>query len=152
MSAALRIRIDDNEDLEAARAAADLHAVELREMTPPPSDELEEHIEAVTAVLIGAGVVAGVKFVMDWWDRRQGGLVIDLRPEALDMFYRDRDLTFGYVVTIPVEGGQVTVDVRKIPDAAETWVTEVVKLGFKTVSDAAQAADTIVGAARVQVA
>jgi hypothetical protein len=118
-------------------------------MTAPPSGGLEQQIEPVTAVLIGAGVVAGVKMVMDWWDRRKGGLVVDLRTDAPDMFYRDKDISYGYVVTRPAEGGTVTVDVKDKPDAAEKWVSEVIAGAYKTVTQVAEAAKASVGAERV---
>ena len=47
-----------------------------------PRHSKPEVIEPVSAILIGAGVVAGANFVLDWWDRRKGGLVINLRPDA----------------------------------------------------------------------
>src|SRR5687767_306521 len=103
----LRIKIEDNEDLVAAREAATSQGIALREIPAEPSGELEEQIEPITAVLIGTGVVVGVKMVMDWWERRKGGLVIDLRPDAKDLFYRDEALSYGYVVTLPAGGGEV---------------------------------------------
>ena len=85
----------------------------------------------MTAVLIGAGVVAGIKLLMDWWGRRKGGLVIDLRPDAKDLFYRDDALDYEYVVTLPADGGKVTVEVKDNPDAATTWINKVIEGGFE---------------------
>lgn len=147
----LRLRVDDDDDLAAAYAASEGTDVEVREVTAEPSGGLEQQIEPVTAVLIGAGVVAATKMLMDWWDRRRGGLVIDLRPDEPDMFYRDPDIAYGYVVTIPAEGGTVTVDVKNLPDAAEKWVSDVVTSAFTTASEAAAAARAAVGAERVEV-
>lgn len=148
----LRLRVEDDDDLAAAYAASSSTDVAVREVTAEPSGGLEQQIEPVTAVLIGAGVVATAKMIMDWWDRRRGGLVIDLRPDQADMFYRDPDVAYGYVVTIPAEGGTVTVDVKDLPDAAEKWIGDVVSSAFSSAAEAAAAAHAALGAERVQVA
>ncbi|HOC13957.1 MAG TPA: hypothetical protein PLL50_09485 [Propionicimonas sp.] len=147
----ISIKIEDNDDLTAAYAAASATGVPVQAVTPPPSGDLEAQIEPVTAVLIGAGVVAAVKLILDWWERRKGGLVIDLRKDATDMFYRDKDLTYGFVATIPEKGGKVTVDVKDLPDAATTWINLVITSAFKTVQDAAKAAKAAVGDSKVSV-
>ena len=146
----ITISIDDDEDLVAARSAAEHQGVSYQEVTGEPSGDLEELVEPVTAVLIGAGVVAGVKMVMDWWERRKGGLVIDLRPDAKELIRRDRNLSYGFVVTFPPEGGKVTVDVKDVPDAAEKWVAEVINGAFKSVKDVADAAAKTVGKDKVE--
>jgi hypothetical protein len=102
-----RIRIADESDLVAAREAVtslssdpalSLSVEELR--TEPVEGEPERLVEPVTAILVGAGVVALSQLVKEWWKRARGGLVIDLQPGAIDMFRRDRALEFGYVATV----------------------------------------------------
>ena len=75
---------------------------------------------------------------MDWWERRKGGLVIDLRPDAKDLFYRDDALDYEQVVTLPADGGKVTVEVKDNPDAATTWINKVIEGGFKSFTDLAR--------------
>ena len=149
-AAAISIRIDDDEDLAAAREAAERQGVALEEVTGPPSGGLDSQVDPVTAVLIGAGVVAGIKLLMDWWGRRKGGLVIDLRPDAKDLFYRDDALDYEYVVTLPADGGKVTVEVKDNPDAATTWINKVIEGGFKSFTDLATEAKKAVGADKVE--
>ena len=146
----IRIRIDDDEDLAVAREAAERQGVGLVEVTGPPSGGLDSQVDPVTAVLIGAGVVAGIKLLMDWWGRRKGGLVIDLRSDAKDLFYRDDALDYEYVVTLPADGGKVTVEVKDNPDAATTWINKVIEGGFKSFTDLATEAKKAVGADKVE--
>jgi hypothetical protein len=146
-----RIRIENDDELAAAREIAAYHRVGLREVTEPKEGQLAELVDPVTAVLIAAGVVAVAKLVKDWWSRLRGGLVIDLRPGAKDMFYRDRDVEFGYVMTIAADG-KVTVDVKDIPDAAQSWIEKVLELIGKPASAIADVAKSIVGSDKVKVA
>ena len=145
----LSIRIDDEEDLAAALAASEKTGVPVQAETPPPSGGLQEAFEPVTAILIGAGVVAAAKMILDWWERRKGGLVIDLRKDVKDPLYRDRDVPFGFIVTFPTDGGKVTVDVKDLPDSAEKWISEVITAGFKTVKDTVDAATKALGGDKV---
>ncbi|MDQ1059746.1 DNA-directed RNA polymerase subunit L [Arthrobacter globiformis] len=145
----MRIKVEDDEDLDAARKAAEATGVSLTEVTAEPTDEFEEQVAPIIAVLIGAGVVAGVKMVLQWWDRRKGGLVIDLRPDVPDIFYRDKDVPYGWVATIPTKGGKVTVDVKDDPDAAETWINKVIEAVFKTVDQVTKAAESVLGASKI---
>jgi hypothetical protein len=141
----ITIGIDDEDDLVAARAAAEAHGVALREITGEPSGDLEELVEPVTMVLIGTAAVAGVKMVMDWWEHRRGGLVIDQRPGADPTIHRDRELPYGWIATYPADGGKVTVAVKDDPDAAEKWVSEVLKGVLGSAKEVADAAAKTVG-------
>lgn len=152
-----RIRIADDDELVAVREAVEAAAhasdqpVTVEEVTEPPvPGEPERLVGAVTAVLVGAAVVALSHVVYEWWKKTRGGLVIDLRPGAADMFSRDRDLEFGYVATI-AEDGTVTLDVKDVPDRSAEWVTKVIELVGKPASAVADAAKKIVGEQKVSV-
>jgi hypothetical protein len=139
----LRIRLDDGDDVDIARAAARDADVQL-ELESEEGDGFQpEFVEPVSAILVGAAIVTAAKFVMDWWSRRPGGLVIDLRPGAADDLYRDKDLPWGYVVVFMADG-KVTIETKDAPkDAMERLVGDVISGGFSTVkavSDAAKGA------------
>lgn len=145
----VRIRIESADELVAAREAAGPD-IALREVTEPVEGEPTTLVEPVTAILVGAAVVAVARIVKDWWSRLRGGLVVDLRPEATDMFYRDRDLEFGYIATIAADG-TVTVNVKDIPDAAENWISTLLGLVGKPAAEVAEAASTLIGAGKVTI-
>lgn len=139
----IRLRIEDDDDLAVAEALAEADGIELQQAPAPPGGEIDEQIAPIAAVLIGAGVLAAATFITDWWERRKesrrGGLVIDQRPSAKDDIYRDEDLTYGWVVVYPKDGGEVKVDVKDAPKAAvERWVSEVISGAYKTVNDLAK--------------
>lgn len=142
----LRIRLDDDDDLRAARDTAKAQSeVDFREIVPPLKPEV---IEPVSATIVG---ILAAKFVIDWWDRRKGGLVIDLRPDVEDEIYRDPDLPFGYVIIFAPEGGKVTVEVKDAPkDAWERLLKDVIGGAFDSVSAVAEAAGKVVGTDKVK--
>jgi hypothetical protein len=143
----LRVRPDDPEDLSAAQAAAERADVlyELAEK-PEPTGAFEPRVEPVTAILIGGAVMAVGKFIIDWWERRRGGLVVDLRPEAVDNLYRDKDVPFGFVVTFLADG-KVTIETKEIPkDAMERLLGEIVSGVFGSAKALASAAKHVAGA------
>lgn len=147
----LRLRIDDTDDLAAAHASAEAGAeITVREEFPPPSGGIEAQVEPVTAVLVAAGVAALAKFVLDWWEKRKGGLVIDQREGAADELYRDRDVPWGYVIVFPRDGGEVKVETADMPkDAIHQLLETVIGGAFKTVTDLAEAAKKSAGADKV---
>jgi len=106
------------EDLPAARETAAGHQVELRELPATGVDP----VSAVALVLIGSALA--VSMVQRAIDARQGGQVIDLRPDAGRPFYRTRGVVYGLVVIIGSDG-TVTVDVRE-PDGNFREVIETV--------------------------
>lgn len=141
----LRIRMDDDDDLRAAHDTAKAQKVDFREVVPPLKPEV---IEPVSAIIVGA---LAAKFIVDWWDRRKGGLVIDLRPKAEDEIYRNPDVPFGYVIIFAPEGGKVTVEVKDAPkDAWERLVSDVIEGAFGSVSAVAEAAGKVVGTDKVK--
>src|SRR5579875_2657053 len=82
------------EDLPAARETAAAHQVEVRELPATGMDP----VSAVALVLIGSALAVSV--VQRAIDARQGGQVIDLRPDAGRHFYRTRGVVYGLVVII----------------------------------------------------
>lgn len=137
----LRLRLEDEQELAAAMEVAEQEPEVTAEVQAPETEPgAEVLVEPVTAMLIGAGVLAAAKFLMDWWQKVRGGLVIDQRPGAKDDIYRDRDVPWGYVVVYPADGGEVKVEVKDAPkDAAERWISEVISGAYKTVADLVKA-------------
>lgn len=148
---AIRVRADDADDLAQARASAQVAAVEYRDLRPPPpTGDFQRRVEPVSAILIGGAVVAVGKFVVDWWERRKGGLVIDLRPGSQDDLHRDTEVPFGYVVTF-IADGKVSVDTKDMPkDAMERLLGEIVSGAFASAKAVAEAAGRAAGAGKVQ--
>ena len=148
----IRIRIDDDDDLTAAHeTATSTPGVDIQEAQAPTGDGFEEQIAPIAAVLIGAGVLAAAKFIVDWWEKRKGGLVIDQRPGAADMISRDKDVPWGYVVLFAAEGGEVKVETKDAPkDAVERWISEVISGTLKSVTDIATAAAKSIGGDKVK--
>jgi hypothetical protein len=147
----IRVGVEDNDDLSAAEDAAAAIGVEITFVQAPPGPDIEPQIAPIVAVAIGAGALAGAKFIVDWWERRKGGLIIDLRPTALDTFRRDRNVPWGYVITFPVQGGEVKVETKDAPkDAVERWISEVIAGAFKSAADVANAAAKVFGKGHVE--
>ncbi|HEX3784179.1 MAG TPA: hypothetical protein VHX38_31360 [Pseudonocardiaceae bacterium] len=70
-------------------------------------------IEPVSTVILTLfGVVTAVSTVQHLLEQRRGGQLIDLRPGAEVLFRRTRDLMYGIVVVIAVDG-KVTVEVKE---------------------------------------
>lgn len=139
---ALRLRTLETDDLDAAyRLADDRPEVDLQARSDEPGGGIEGQVAPITAVLIAAGVTAMAKFVLDWWDKRRGGLVIDQRADAQDQIYRDTDLPYGVVVVFAAEGGQVKVHTHDMPrDGMQQLLEAVVGGAHKTVAELAQLA------------
>jgi hypothetical protein len=148
----LRLRTVDTEDLDAAYGLADERPeVDLEASTGAPGGGIEGQVEPITAVLIGAGVVTAVKFVLDWWDKRRGGLVIDQRPSAKDQLYRDPDVPYGVVVVFAAKGGRVKVQMHDMPkDAMQQLLEAVVSGAYKSVADLAKLAKDTLPKAEVE--
>jgi hypothetical protein len=146
----IRIGIDELDDLTAIQDLAD--DVDLEEVIGDGAGGLDTLVEPVTAVLIGAGVVAIAKLVWSWWDRRRGGLVIDQRPGATDTIRRDPDVPWGWAVVYPPDGGKVDIQTKDEPkDAWERLLGDVLSGTLKGAGDVAEKAKSQLGpAASVQ--
>ncbi len=133
----LRIRIGDEHDLAAAKMAAGVSPTVRTEGLPGPG---EKTIAPVAAVLVAAGVAALATFVMEFWERLRGGLVIDLREGIPDQMYRDGDVPVGLII-IRAEDGSVEVQAKDTPKSAIHQLIESVIGGvFTSASDIAKAA------------
>lgn len=138
----LRLRTLETDDLDAAYSLADDRPeVDLQASSGEPGGGIEGQVAPITAVLIAAGVTALAKFVLDWWDKRRGGLVIDQRADAQDQIYRDADVPYGVVVVFAAEGGQVKVHTHDMArDGMQQLLEAVVGGAYKTVADLARLA------------
>src|SRR6266702_5642089 len=121
------------DDLNAAHALATEHGVALVEL---PTKGIEP-VAGVTVILLGSALAVGT--VANLLDRRKGGQVIDLRPGASRVLYRSRDLIYGLVVLVAIDG-TVTIQVREPKGMFGTVVAAVKDLivdlsGAPTVAD-----------------
>jgi hypothetical protein len=147
----IAIRIDDDEDLRAAHEAADSVGVDILESPGEPPEGPVDQIVPIVAVLIGAGVLGAGKFIMTWWEKRRGGLVIDLRPDAKDQIYRDHDVPWGYIVVFPADGGEVKIETKDEPkDSIERLIDSVTSGVIESAKAVADAAKDAVGAGKVE--
>lgn len=148
----IRLRIDDEDDLNTALEVAERHGVDARAVSDeqPGGVTKGQMIEPVTAILVGAAAVAIAKFVADWWDKRRGGLVIDQQPGAKDNIYRDAEVPYGFVLVYPPNGGVVKVETKDMPkDAFERLLETLITTAFKSVTDIASAAKQVLSSDKV---
>ena len=144
--AQIRIRIEEKADLEATQSCANEHqSIQIEATASSPNGDIESQMEPVTGVLIAAGTVTVAKFIMDWWEKRRGGLIIDMRPDAKDQVYRHQDIPYGFFLVFSADGGQVKIETRDMPkDATQQLLESVISGAYKTVLDLAKAArDTL---------
>jgi hypothetical protein len=148
----IQIRMQEEEDLEVAQKIASEHPdLQVEAAAVAPVGEIQNLMAPVTAVLIFAGAAAIAKFVMDWWDARRGGLVINMRPDGKDQIYRNRDVPYGYILIFPSDGGQVKIETRDMPkNATQQLLEEVISGVFKNVGDLAKAAKEAMPSASVE--
>lgn len=149
----LRLRTVDTDDLDAAYGlAADRPEIDLEASAGEPGGGIEGQVEPIGAVLIGAGVAAACRFVLDWWDKRRGGLVIDQRPSARDQLYRDADAPHGVVVVFAAAGGQVKLQTHGQPrDGVQQLLEAVVGGADESVADLAKLARDTLPQAEIEV-
>jgi hypothetical protein len=150
----IRLNLADEDDLAAAHELANGRTdIELLELGGAGDGLQPEAVEPVSAILIAGGVIAATKFVLDWWERRKGGLVIDLRPDVTERISRDGDLPYGYVVVFTADSAgrpAVTVEVKDAPkDVWERLLTALVEGVFSSAEDVVAEVSKIVGADRV---
>jgi hypothetical protein len=74
----------------------------------------------VVALIGSAAFVAGT--VAYFQDRRKGGQMIDLRPNAVKIAWRDRGVVYGLIVIV-TEDGKVRVEVKE----PKTFFGQVIK-------------------------
>lgn len=102
-------QLESVSDLELLRAiVAEQEGVEL--------EFVKQEAEPGIAPLIVIALVGAVGVVGGAWayfqDRRQGGQIIDLRPEATEVAHRDKGVVYGLMVIIAADG-KVTVEVKE---------------------------------------
>lgn len=96
----------DPSEVALVREAAAIHDVTVREGQ-------QRGIEPVSTVILTLiGAVTAVGAVEQLLEHRRGGQLIDLRPGTETPFRRTRDLMYGIVVVIAVDG-KVTVEVKE---------------------------------------
>jgi hypothetical protein len=143
MATEIRVRIDGVEDLDAARETAEATGIDLQE-APGEGAGVDEAIAPIAAVLIGAGVAAAAKFIASWWEKRRGGLVVDLRQGAKDQIYREKDVPWGFILVFPAAGGEVKIETKDEPkDAIERLIEAVISGAYDTVQKVAEAASKV---------
>ena len=102
-----------------------------------------EPVSAVTLVLLGSALA--VSAVAQLVDRAKGGQVIDLRPGSPRMMYRSKDVTYGLIVIVALDG-DVKVDVKEpkgmfgqVVESLTEVVSELGKSGIEAIGAAVKA-------------
>lgn len=103
-----------------------------------------EPVTTVTLVLFGTSLaVSTVLFLVD---KIKGGQVIDLRPSAPKMIYRSKDLVYGLVLIIALDGS-ITVEVKEprgmfgdVVDALKEILTDAAQSGIDEIAGAVRSA------------
>lgn len=88
-----------SDDLTYLKSVAPQYAVRVQEV---PSRQILEYASMVSCLLAGSSIA--VTRVMHLLDERNGGQVIDLRPEAHKPVYRSRDVQYGLIVILGDDG------------------------------------------------
>lgn len=146
----LRVQVDDLDDLQFAQSWAGNEEGAGYEVVTE-GDDGGLAIEPVTAVLIAAGVLALARFILDWFNDRKGGTVVDLRPGREDQVYRDKDLNYGWILVISADGQKVEINVKDAPKTAtERLLGSVISGALKSASDIAEEAKAALGAEKVK--
>jgi hypothetical protein len=83
-----------------------------------------KEFDTVRAILIGGGALAIAKFITEGWDRRKGGVVVDLRPGAEAEIRRSKDVPFGWILIFPRNDGAVRIEVK---DEPKDWVERILE-------------------------
>jgi hypothetical protein len=135
-------------DLEEARAAAREHGVELDRAQL----KTIEPISGIMLVLVGSALaVAAVLRVIE---QRKGGQIIDMRPGASKLAYRSRDVLYGLVIIIVLDG-TVSVEVKEptslFAEIVAALISALTEAG-STDSASVQSIATQVAAGRAEIA
>jgi hypothetical protein len=129
-------------DLDEIRELAASHGVQVEEIAQPGF----EPVTTITLILIGGSLA--VASVMAIIERRKGGQVIDLRPGAPKVLYRDKDVVYGLVIIL-AQDGTVRVEVKQpkelFAQVVEALCKTLLGLASPTVDAVAGAARAVVG-------
>lgn len=99
------ILVEDREVDFARETAASLnvsvHELDIRSVEP---------LTTGTLVLVGGSlaVATAIRLI----EERRGGQVIDLRPNSSKTFYRSKDVIYGLVIVLAVDGS-ITIDIKE---------------------------------------
>jgi hypothetical protein len=128
----------DDPTVRAVKAAAEANpGVVHRGDIPKPGGQ---RLTPALVILAMAGVATLAQFVMDMWERLQGGLVIDVSGEGRPQLYRDPDVPVGYIVILAKDGG-VKIESKDAPKSSVQQIIESVVGGvFTSAEQIAQAA------------
>jgi len=137
----LRLVIEDDEDLEAATLLAwDIHDLTVEATGQADDGRFHTQFEPITTLAVLGTVTIAAKFVLDWWEKRKGGLVLDQRPEKIEI-HRDKALPWGYVVIYAKDGNSVQVDTKDMPkDSLQQFLDSIIGGLVKSASDIAEVA------------
>ena len=98
----------DPADFEEVKRLAAANGVDVEEIQ-------QEGFTGVEMLLVILGTASAVTLTIDAIERLKGGQVIDMRPGAVRMAYRTRDVMYGLVIIIGVDGS-LTLEVRGAHD------------------------------------
>jgi hypothetical protein len=117
------IQIDGDQDLALLREIAHEQGV-----SAEPAG-VRAAIDPVTAMAIVTGAAYAVNATVERWrERRKGGQVVDLRPGAPKVVYRDRGVLFGYVVILLADG-HVQVHLKEPADHLAQIIRQLTEIG-----------------------
>ena len=123
------------EDLEYAKSVATKHGVTIE------ADTEDGLLDPGTLTVLLMGGSLAVSTVVYLLDKRRGGQIIDLRPNADPIARRDKGLQFG-LVTLIAPDGQVLVTVKEprgmygqVLDTLRSTIVDLAGLPAPVVSD-----------------
>lgn len=134
-----QIIVVDRSDLSEVRGIAAAYNVELIDI---PASGLEP-ITTVAIILVGSALaVATVAYLID---KRKGGQVVDLRPGAPRSFYRSRDVMYGLVIIVALNG-TATIEVKEpkgmfgiVLDALRGMTADLTEATIEAIAEVAKA-------------
>lgn len=132
------IVVIDPDDREYALKVAQAEGVEVKEM------EVVGIEPVLTITLAIFGTAAAVGAVAHLIEVHKGGQIIDLRPGAPKVAYRDKGVVYGTVIILATDG-KVTVEVHEpkglfgqVMDALTKVTVDVATAGIDAIGDAAK--------------
>ncbi len=137
----------DPADFEEVKRLAAANGVDVEEIQ-------QEGFTGVEILLVILGTASAVTLTIDAIERLKGGQVIDMRPGAVRMAYRTRDVMYGLVIIIGVDGS-LTLEVKEpttmfatVVEAVQKVVVDLAKDSVKAIADAVR--EAVGDAAKVQ--
>jgi hypothetical protein len=146
MTSQIVLKIEEKDEVESAvelLSAVNGTLVETRTRSGRrvDTDVPQSEFDPVTAILIGGGALAIGRFVIGWLERRQGGVIVDLRTGAEAEIRRSKDVPFGWILILPRDNGAVRIEVKDEPkDWVERILEKIIDGTLGTVRDIAASA------------